>query len=81
MQPSATMRVTVSTPPPAGTLTTILIGLLGKSAAGSCAHALAPKINADETRARMVRMFSSFAVGTHARAPALRRNRLSKVWH
>ena len=28
-RPLATMRVTVSTPPPAGTLTMILIGLLG----------------------------------------------------
>ena len=53
------MRVTVSTPPPAGTLTTILIGLLGKSAAGSCAHALETKTNADEIKAKMMRMCSS----------------------
>jgi len=38
-KPSATMRVTVSTPPPAGTQTMILIGRLGYLAAASCADA------------------------------------------
>src|SRR5262245_21809252 len=59
--PSATMRVTVSTPPPAGTQTIILIGLLGNVAVVSCASAPDNRSRVDEIRTSSARTFSSVA--------------------
>src|SRR5215470_637114 len=63
-RPSATIRVTVSTPPPAGTQTMILIGLFGKLAAGSCASAVDARktiaeieTNSARTRSPPLRLF------------------------
>src|SRR5690242_1116531 len=62
------MRVTVSTPPPAGTQTMILIGLFGKSAATSCAYAPDAVSSAANSPANIVRTCSSLvpAVLCHA---------------